>query len=265
MLMVSMTTRNERRRCHSEPRARHCRGVPQNPCTGRFRTATSGYRYYNPSTGSWLSRDPIGEEGGVNLYGFVAADPISYVDPHGLDKLKLNYMTREDDLGFKDWIWAGYPKRVNNLSEILADVKKKVGKFDPKGKCDNCILTLKITAHSGLEGYVSFSPIGAGGDFYSASAGGFNSPNVAAAFSELKNYFCKDGKFIVEQCSAGGCDDGTKALTELSKILNVPVTAPSVPTRIGWRPKATKTVYPDGKVVEVGDPTAAVVIKKPLK
>jgi RHS repeat-associated protein len=30
-----------------------------------------GYRYYNPGTGRWLSRDPIGEKGGLNLYGFV--------------------------------------------------------------------------------------------------------------------------------------------------------------------------------------------------
>lgn len=27
-----------------------------------------GYRYYQPSTGRWLSRDPIGEEGGLNDY-----------------------------------------------------------------------------------------------------------------------------------------------------------------------------------------------------
>jgi RHS repeat-associated protein len=27
-----------------------------------------GFRYYNPSTGRWLSRDPLGELGGVNLY-----------------------------------------------------------------------------------------------------------------------------------------------------------------------------------------------------
>jgi RHS repeat-associated protein len=30
-----------------------------------------GYRYYDPMTGRWPSRDPIEEEGGVNLYGFV--------------------------------------------------------------------------------------------------------------------------------------------------------------------------------------------------
>ena len=30
-----------------------------------------GYRYYDPVTGRWPSRDPIEEEGGVNLYGFI--------------------------------------------------------------------------------------------------------------------------------------------------------------------------------------------------
>ncbi|WPX40791.1 RHS repeat-associated core domain-containing protein [Akkermansia sp. N21116] len=29
------------------------------------------YRDYNPTDGRWLTRDPIGEQGGHNLYGFV--------------------------------------------------------------------------------------------------------------------------------------------------------------------------------------------------
>ena len=43
-----------------------------------------GYRYYHPDTGRWLSRDPIGELGGVNLYGFVGNNPISKTDRLGL-------------------------------------------------------------------------------------------------------------------------------------------------------------------------------------
>jgi hypothetical protein len=35
-------------------------------------------------TGRWPSRDPIGEDGGINLYGFVGNDPISVVDIYGL-------------------------------------------------------------------------------------------------------------------------------------------------------------------------------------
>jgi len=44
-----------------------------------------GFRYYNPSTGRWLSRDPIAERGGLNLYGMVGNNPINYFDPYGLD------------------------------------------------------------------------------------------------------------------------------------------------------------------------------------
>jgi RHS repeat-associated protein len=43
-----------------------------------------GYRYYNASMGRWLSRDPIGEDGGLNLYGFVCNSPINLFDLLGL-------------------------------------------------------------------------------------------------------------------------------------------------------------------------------------
>lgn len=43
-----------------------------------------GFRYYNPSTGRWLSRDPIEEEGGVNLYAMVNNDPVNSWDYLGL-------------------------------------------------------------------------------------------------------------------------------------------------------------------------------------
>jgi integrase/recombinase XerD len=39
-----------------------------------------GYRWYDPVTGRWPSRDPIEEQGGVNLYGFVGNDGVNYWD-----------------------------------------------------------------------------------------------------------------------------------------------------------------------------------------
>jgi len=41
------------------------------------------YRAYDADLGRWLNRDPIEEEGGINLYGYVANDPINYFDPDG--------------------------------------------------------------------------------------------------------------------------------------------------------------------------------------
>ncbi len=43
-----------------------------------------GYRYYNPSIGRWLCRDHVEEEGGMNLFGFLANDPVQYADATGL-------------------------------------------------------------------------------------------------------------------------------------------------------------------------------------
>ncbi len=43
-----------------------------------------GYRYYSPELGRWPSRDPIEEQGGINLYGMVGNDPVNQVDYLGL-------------------------------------------------------------------------------------------------------------------------------------------------------------------------------------
>jgi RHS repeat-associated protein len=45
------------------------------PCVAYY-----GYRYYDPQTGRWPSRDPIEEEGGLNLYGLVGNDGVNGVD-----------------------------------------------------------------------------------------------------------------------------------------------------------------------------------------
>jgi len=42
-----------------------------------------GYRYYSPTLGRWMSRDPIAEQGGLNLYAYVGNSPTSRVDPLG--------------------------------------------------------------------------------------------------------------------------------------------------------------------------------------
>lgn len=44
-----------------------------------------GFRFYDPENGRFINRDPIGEDGGVNLYAFVGNDPQNAFDLLGLD------------------------------------------------------------------------------------------------------------------------------------------------------------------------------------
>jgi len=41
-------------------------------------------RYYDPQQGRFVSADPIGLEGGLNLYAYAATDPVNLTDPTGL-------------------------------------------------------------------------------------------------------------------------------------------------------------------------------------
>ncbi|WFB36357.1 RHS repeat-associated core domain-containing protein [Kiritimatiellota bacterium B12222] len=79
------------------PESENC--VGQNPTFGQCSrrenqpTATKlvsgvrfyGFRYYDPETGRWPNRDPIEEQGGLNLYGFVGNDGVNSWDYLGLD------------------------------------------------------------------------------------------------------------------------------------------------------------------------------------
>lgn len=53
------------------------------------------YRYYEPKMARYVSRDPIGMQGGLNVYSYVRNAPVMRADP----------------LGFLGWIYRG-PRNV---------------------------------------------------------------------------------------------------------------------------------------------------------
>ncbi len=59
-------------------------GLFYHPATG---LSLATWRAYDPKIGRWLSRDPIRELGGINLYAYVQDNPLSWVDSWGLIKL----------------------------------------------------------------------------------------------------------------------------------------------------------------------------------
>ena len=48
-----------------------------------------GHRHYDAGTGRFLTRDPKGYGGGINLYGFTGNNPVNESDPDGTDALIL--------------------------------------------------------------------------------------------------------------------------------------------------------------------------------
>ena len=86
-----------------------------------------GYRDYDPATGRWTARDPIGFAGGdTNLYGYVLGDPVNFYDPDGLFALPVLPQGVVDAVtGFGDAISFG-------LTDVIRDV------MDTNGVVDKC-------------------------------------------------------------------------------------------------------------------------------
>ncbi|HEX5739074.1 MAG TPA: RHS repeat-associated core domain-containing protein, partial [Hydrogenophaga sp.] len=51
------------------------------------------HRFYHPGSGRYVSADPIGLEGGFNRFTYVGGNPLSGIDPRGLDCVTANGFT----------------------------------------------------------------------------------------------------------------------------------------------------------------------------
>lgn len=87
-----------------------------NLCYNRF-------RYYSPETGTYLSQDPIGLQGGSRLYGYVH-NPNGWIDQFGLSELVYQLLNDKGEV-----VYYGITSRTaeERLAEHLAN-PEKIGK-----------------------------------------------------------------------------------------------------------------------------------------
>ncbi len=87
-------------------------------------------RPYDPNMGRWMSRDPIGEEGGVNLYGFVENDGVNKADFLGMSGLHLSYKSEPiflGECGSFEWVvnWKVSPKSGAKGGIVLQEISNE--------------------------------------------------------------------------------------------------------------------------------------------
>ena len=83
----------------------------------------AGQCFYNTSTGRWLSRDPIGEDGGLNLSAFVRNRPVLDCDRLGHEDLETIRESFDK--------WYNEQKAHMDWLKTLPDCPCKL----PKGRC----------------------------------------------------------------------------------------------------------------------------------
>ena len=106
--------------------------------TGHYFHAPSGlhfapFRAYSAEFGRWISRDPIEEEGGINLYAYVSNNPVNLVDPLGLS-------SHWGAGGVADFAGRlALSAAINALNILLVKLASGAGCSSPCGDIQKCL------------------------------------------------------------------------------------------------------------------------------
>lgn len=192
-----------------------------------------GYRYYDPQTGRWPSRDPIGERGGVNLYGMVGNNLMDRIDVLGLKRLTLKYsILWPEDNRQVDNVLTGGAAQAESLEDVANDIVEKATPYSKDGidPC-HCVEDLTIYAH-GFGGSLTLTPdaVPFGPDFkkrkasimrqlrkamqkgnmtlvnlYLDQLNGYTS--IETALENIGSSMCENSKIKIFSCQTGQCEN----------------------------------------------------------
>ena len=188
-----------------------------------------GYRYYSPSLGRWISRDPIEERGGLNLYEMCHNTLTKAIDPFGLERLVLRYETAED--GFFERLLNLYTIHGLNASEIATDITRRVGRYSPAGEGNcNCVEYLVLAGHGSPGSFrlgkdadidlVNPNHLDAYkrhllGDVHATAMMETVPIHLMRLFETIRTYLCDDSTIEFATCSSGAGLKGKELQSEL--------------------------------------------------
>lgn len=89
-----------------------------------------GYRSYDSCSGKWTTRDPLEEEGGINLYQAMGNNSENWIDPNGFEKHKIT--KPETHPGSKEHVHWGTDAKGRNRGAVCKDGSLRHGKNPPK-------------------------------------------------------------------------------------------------------------------------------------
>ena len=124
-----------------------------------------GQRYYEPGTGSWITRDPVAEEGGINLYSYVKGNPTNFVDEDGLKPKKHSRLpistlqkyfsvTGTPQQTKRVWNSLGIISKTNTGRKLINLLKSKNAVAEIR--CNNIGLN-QFVGNLGIDGYVDIN------------------------------------------------------------------------------------------------------------
>ena len=87
-----------------------------------------GARYYLPQLGRFLTPDPIGQEGGLNLYGYCDDSPLQKVDPEGTQTIDSVTSNTQAQVARGLTNPEGAQQALGTLREMMQEVPSQAGR-----------------------------------------------------------------------------------------------------------------------------------------
>ncbi len=183
-----------------------------------------GRRYYSPDLSRWLNRDPIEEEGGVNLYAFCGNNGVCAVDALGL--FVLNIFSDNSSFGDAE-LWEAI-SQIDGSKTISGCTSKsqlfKILEDEVRNHGGELITELNLSGH-GISN-------GSGVSFLD------NSPFDLGKLSEdeiqkLKSFLGQYGKITLWSCDSAKSKQQCRRLDDAAKKLYVEIHAKDDMVRSG--------------------------------